>query len=47
MQVQRLPVSNHQAQVREITRTLKQMYRVEKSSTGKQAVIKPVPSAQS
>lgn len=45
MQVQRLPVSNHQAQFKEITRTLKQMYRVENSSTGKQVVLKP--SAQS
>lgn len=47
MQVHRLPVSNHQAQLKEITRILKQMYRVEKNSTGKQAVIKPAPSAQS
>ena len=47
MQVQRLPVCNHQAQFKEITRIPKQMYRVEKNSTGKQAVIKLMPSAQS
>lgn len=39
-------MSNHQAQFKMITRILKQMYRVENSSTGKQAVIKPAPSAQ-
>lgn len=46
MQVQRLPVSNRQAKFKEITCILEQMYRVEKNSTGKQAVIKTVPSAQ-
>lgn len=44
MQVQRLLVSYHQAQLKEITHALKKMYRVEKNSTGKQVVIKPARS---